>query len=265
MRLVWATDIHLNLADREAIDRFMLSIIRAEPEAILIGGDTGVASSVADDLDQILMPIECPVYFVLGNHDFYGGSIGEVRSRIRRSVLASSDLHWLNDSGLVHLTAETGLIGHDSWADGRCGDFYGSPVKLNDFELIEDLKNLDKPAQLERMQLLADEAAEHFRAVLPQAIQAHRHILVLVHVPPFREATRYRGRISDDNWVPFFSCKVVGDVLVEAMEHNPDHHMLVLCGHSHGSSEVSILPNLRVLTGGAVYHLPAIQPVLEIL
>lgn len=37
------------------------------------------------------------------------------------------------------------------------------------------------------------------------------------HVPPFREASWHQGRISDDDWLPHFTCKAVGDVLREAM------------------------------------------------
>jgi hypothetical protein len=29
--------------------------------------------------------------------------------------------------------------------------------------------------------------------------------------------------------------------------------MVVLCGHTHGSGELEVLPNLRVLTGGSKY------------
>lgn len=39
--------------------------------------------------------------------------------------------------------------------------------------------------------------------------------------------------------------------------------MTVLCGHTHGSGEAHILPNLRVLTGGVVYGKPGIQRVLD--
>jgi hypothetical protein len=40
--------------------------------------------------------------------------------------------------------------------------------------------------------------------------------------------------------------------------------MMVLCGHTHGSGEARILPNLRVLAGGAVYGKPGVQRVREV-
>jgi len=40
--------------------------------------------------------------------------------------------------------------------------------------------------------------------------------------------------------------------------------MTMLCGHTHGDGEAQVLPNLRVLTGGAIYGKPVIQWMLEV-
>ena len=124
--------------------------------------------------------------------------------------------------------------------------------------------DLDHATRLQKLHALADEAAAHFRALLPDALQRFEKLIVVTHVPPFREACWYRGRPSDDAWLPHFSCKVVGDVLAEAMAAHPDRDMTVLCGHTHGAGEAQILPNLRVLTGGAIYGKPNIQRVLKV-
>ena len=134
---------------------------------------------------------------------------------------------------------------------------------LNDYRLIEELSGLDERERLGQLHALGDEAAAHFRAVLPEALARFRRLIVLTHVPPFREACWHQGRISDDDWLPHFSCRAVGDVLAEAMAAHPECEMTVLCGHTHSPGEAQILPNLRVLTGGAVYGRPAIQRVLS--
>jgi hypothetical protein len=89
-------------------------------------------------------------------------------------------------------------------------------------------------------------------------------VLVPTHVPPFRESCWHEGRVSNDAWLPFFTCKAVGDVLSEAMRRCPDREMTVLCGHTHGAGEAEILPNLWVSTGRAVYGSPKVQRVLEV-
>jgi predicted MPP superfamily phosphohydrolase len=64
--------------------------------------------------------------------------------------------------------------------------------------------------------------------------------------------------------LPFFVCKAVGDVLLEAARSHPGYQILVLCGHTHGGGEVQLLENLRVVTGPAEYGKPKIQPVLQV-
>ena len=56
----------------------------------------------------------------------------------------------------------------------------------------------------------------------------------------------------------------MGDVLEDVMRRHPDVEMTVFCGHTHGAGECQVLPNLRVVTGGAEYGFPQIQQVLEI-
>lgn len=173
-------------------------------------------------------------------------------------------LHWLPSSGVVPLTDESCLVGHDGWGDGRLRGLLGSDVELSDWGLIEDLVGLNRHEWLARLQELGAEAAHLFRAVLPKIFERFQHLVALTHVPPFRDSCWYEGRISGDVWLPHFTCKAVGDVLTEVMRARPDRRMTVLCGHTHGSGEAEVTPSLRVLTGGAVYGKPALQRVLEV-
>jgi 3',5'-cyclic-AMP phosphodiesterase len=135
---------------------------------------------------------------------------------------------------------------------------------LNDFECIRELRDLQHHERRDLIGALGVEAARHFERVLPMALSAYRHVLVLTHVPPFKEAAWHDGKISADDWLPFFSCKAVGDVLTAAMTKHPDHKMTVLCGHTHGDGTVRILPNLEVVTGSATYGAPEIQRILDL-
>ena len=264
MRAAWLTDIHLNFLEDEEIDRFLESVRQADADVVLLGGDIGEADSLLRFLQRIESALSKPIYFVLGNHDHYGGSIESVRSETRSFTQGSGHLVWLNTESVVSLTPRTALIGHDSWPDGRLGDYAGSSVELNDFYLIEELIGCSKADRLERMQTLGDEAASHFRPVLPEALRDHDEIIALTHVPPFREAAWHEGQISADDWLPFFACGSVGEILVATMRDSPSAQLTVLCGHTHGSGTCDILPNLKVLTGGASYGDPEIQAILEL-
>jgi hypothetical protein len=173
-------------------------------------------------------------------------------------------LHWLETESIpVRLTVDTCLVGHGCWGDARLGDFAGTRVHLNDFVQIRDLAGRPWDALGQRLGELGDEAAAHLRAVLPAAAAIARHVLVLTHVPPFAEACWHEGRISDEEWLPFFTCKAAGDALLEAAIAFPAKRFTVLCGHTHGGGEAHILPNLTVYTGPAEYGHPTLQRVFE--
>jgi predicted phosphohydrolase len=263
-RVAWLTDLHLNFVTPGDIDRLCGAVREAGADAVLLGGDIGEAHDVVEHLEGLDARLGLPVYFVLGNHDFYRGSIAGVRAAVRALSARSPRLHWLQASGVIALTQETALVGHDGWADGRYGDYEHSEVLLNDYLLIEELAGLDAEDRLRRLHALGDEAAAHFRAVLPDTLARFPRLIVLTHVPPFREACWHRGRISDDDWLPHFACRAVGEVLGEAMAAHPECEMTVLCGHTHSAGEAQILPNLRVLTGGAEYGQPEVQRVLYV-
>jgi Icc protein len=211
-----------------------------------------------------------PIYFVLGNHDFYKGSIAGTRKRIGKLARQSNYLVYLSQEGVVELTPSTALIGHDGWADARCGDYEHSDVPMNDYVLIEELARWnqgivpDKTSLRKALESLAQEAADHFAKVLPEAVDRYREVLAVTHVPPFPEAAWHQGHISDDNHLPHFACEVVGEVMFGVMHAHPSAKLLVLCGHTHGDGELELLDNFYVWTGRADYGSPQIQRILTV-
>jgi len=263
-RIAWLTDIHLNFVPLLEIAAFAAQIRAQFPDAILISGDIGEAPSLVAYLRLLDELLPMPMYFVLGNHDFYGGSIEAVRAQVTALSQEGHFLRWLSAGGVVELAPNTALIGHDGWADGRLGDFANSDVLLSDYVVIDELKRLPLDELLTRLNRLGDEAAAYFREWLPLACKSHRNVIVLTHVPPFRDACWYDGEISDDNFLPHFASLSTGEALRAVMEAHPDNQCTVLCGHTHGGGEVQILPNLRVLTGSAEYGICKIESVFEV-
>lgn len=261
MRVTWLTDLHLNFVKPRTLESLIGDVRDANPDAVLVGGDSGEAPDVIAFLRRLADALGVPVYFVLGNHDFYRGSIAKVRADAAR---LGAPLSWLPAAGVVSLTKRMALVGHDGWGDGGFGNATTTPIALNDFWLIEELRDLSHEALLAQLRHLGQEAADHFHAVLPVALQSHDEVIALTHVPPFREACWHEGRISDDDWLPFFASRAVGEALREVMAAHPHRRLTVLCGHTHGAGECTILPNLTVLTGGAVYGKPAVQRTLTV-
>jgi Icc-related predicted phosphoesterase len=264
VRIGWLTDIHLNFLSIERRSSFYTRIRNEKLDALLIGGDIGEADSVVPILTELAAAVGVPVYFVLGNHDFYHGSIAAVRQTITQCCASSPGLHWLPNMGVVPLTADTALIGHDSWADGRLGDFFGSEVMLNDYVLIEEMRGLHKPQRFAKLKELGDQAAVFLEDHAREALGHWRNILVLTHVPPFRESCWHEGQISNGDYLPHFACKAVGDRLAALMLKHPHSNMTILCGHTHSSGATKILDNLSVLTGEAEYGQPKLQRILDL-
>ncbi len=263
-RIAWLTDVHLNFLNTHQIESFCQSIVDAVPDTVLLGGDVSVAKSITEHLVLLEKLLRRPIYFVLGNHDFYGGSIATVRSRVAELGRNSSCLHWLPGSGAIELTEHTGLIGHGGWADGRLGNSVRSQVLLNDYFYIDEFIGLSVRERFAQLNALGDEAADHLRRFLPAALDRFRRLLLLTHVPPFKESCWHQGRISDDEFLPHFACRVMGDVLVEVMKGRPESELTVLCGHTHSQGEAEILPNLFVKTGAAVYGSPRVQELIAV-
>jgi predicted MPP superfamily phosphohydrolase len=81
-KIAWLTDIHLNFVDSETRKKFYKNIDQTECEAILITGDIAEAPSVCDILKEFSEHTNKKIYFVLGNHDYYSGTVAIVRERI---------------------------------------------------------------------------------------------------------------------------------------------------------------------------------------
>ena len=262
-RIAWLTDIHLNFLLAQQVTEFLESVAALSPDGVLIGGDIAESHNICDYLQVIDEAIAAPVYFVLGNHDYYHGSIAEVRQRVERFCAGRPQLHFMTCSEAFGLTPGVGLVGHDGWADGRSGDFARSMVLMHDYKLIAELAGRTKQDRWDVLKGLGDEAAAHFRRVLPLALEIYQDVVLLTHVPPFRAACWHEGRISDDQWAPHFTCQAAGDAILEVMAERPEQRLTVLCGHTHGAGETQPAHNVQVFTGGAEYGHPAVQRVLE--
>lgn len=263
-RVAWVTDPHLDHLTPERVHRFLAELRAARPDALLLGGDIGQATNVELFLRQLAKDSPFHIYFVLGNHDYYYGSFSDVEYRMRHLMHEVRNLHWLPETGVVRLSPRTALVGSGGWADARHGEFMMSPVQLNDYALIEDLSPLNQAALAFRLNELGDRSARELRMVLPDALEHHEHVLVLMHVPPFKEACWHGGKPGNDDWLPHFTCAAAGQALVEAAERYPNRRLTVLCGHTHGEAYTQIRPNLQVKTGGAEYGAPRIAAMINV-
>ena len=109
MKLAWATDVHLSHATEAVDEAFCADIADSGAEALLLGGDIAEANNLETWLYFVSERVRLPVYFVLGNHDYYGSDIATVRERMR--TLDTACAMWLPRAGVVELSEHTALVG----------------------------------------------------------------------------------------------------------------------------------------------------------
>ena len=262
-RLAWLTDIHLNFLAPAEVEAFLHHVQGCRADALAIGGDIAEAPHLIEHLELLARQLDRPIYFVLGNHDYYFSSRAEVRRQVRLLCRRDERLVWLTDGAVVPLALDTALVGHDGWADAQLGDYQRSFVMMNDYKLIAELAAYSPQSRWPVLKAWGQESAGEAQVPLETALERYEQVYFLTHVPPLREACWHQGQISNDEWLPHFTCYAMGRMLVETMLRHPHRTLTVLCGNTHGQGECQPLANLRILTGGANYGEPSVQQVFE--
>lgn len=262
MRLIWATDIHLDACGLAGIRRFLACVAAEEPDIFVITGDISTGTRVMNDLLTIIETCEPQflVYFVLGNHDFYGLSVSAVRSQVKDRFFAN----YLSVMPHVPLSGKIALVGHDSWADGVYGSGVDTPPQLNDFSLIEDLKRVRGEELVRVLGRLADESVDKIVNDLESADADD--FIIATHVPPYEDVARLSNKVLSRgvrDLSAFFGNSRLEKALEDFFTKNPSKRGLVLSGHVHHNRDIRPLPNLRVITKHADYGGPAIAMILN--
>ena len=263
MKLAWLSDLHLECIAHSSSQVFVRYLAAEAFDALVITGDLSNAVNLGYHL-SLLATLKVPVYFVLGNHDFYQGSFASVEETVRKACRKHSSLIHLGQGEIIRLNGDTCLIGHRGWADGRAGSGMQSRVRLNDHLLIENLMRKDAGELFAILNALGEQSAEYIRAKAKEALQDCRRLVVATHVPPFPQAALYQGRPSDPEFAPHFVNVAMGEVLLELARLQPYKTITVLSGHTHHAAHYEPLPNLVVTVADSRYGYPAISEVMAL-
>lgn len=274
MKLDWITDPHLDhLKSSNELITFVNLLHGRTSDGLLITGDIAESPTIYEFLGLLSGAYQRPIYFVLGNHDYYKAWMDETRTRVRAVCKAcpTGILNWLTESKPLHLCAGTWLVGHDGWYDGQAGIGSKSPISMTDFMYqhgifdLADARGLGINPLFQELWELGMESALQLETKIKKVLhKGATRVLVLTHVPPFHEASYFRGKPSSPETAPFYVNKSLGDRLKEIASSHAEVKFEVFCGHTHGKHEVQILHNLRVRSGSARYgSLPQFQePIL---
>ena len=259
VEFLWGTDLHLDfLKTDDYVRDWAEENFSQYHDAVVLTGDTSLAPLLVHHLKIIRECSGKKVYFVLGNHDAWDGSIEKLRVELENQSLKDEGIVWLGSEQFVPVGNYSALVGHDGWYDALNGDYKNSRFAMNDWFRIREFVNL-KCDLVDYCRKLASQSSLHVGNACKSAISAGRkNIVVATHFPPFAEACFHKENPTEETVLPWYSSKTMGDTLLKLSKEHPDVKFTVVCGHTHSYADVSISENLRVVVGGAVYGLPRI-------
>ncbi|MBE2203965.1 MAG: metallophosphoesterase [Chthoniobacterales bacterium] len=265
MKLLWLTDIHLDHADYVTRQVFYKKLKSGVYDAAVITGDISISSALAAHLGELAVACHPrKVYFVLGNHDFYGGSFSDVDRIAAECCRKHRNLCHLGHEENIRLSPTSVLVGHRGWADGRAYGGRRTVRRFPDQDAIRDLRYQSNYPSFRKMERLGRESGAYFRRVLPYVLSSYRHVFIATHVPPFAKAVWFNGRPCEPMTLPHYVNASAGAVIKRISEHFPKTKITVLCGHTHSAITVQIANNIEVRTGQSRRGTPDIQGIVEL-
>jgi len=269
MKLLWSSDLHFDWIvsgpdDRSAIDELAETWSDAA-DGIVITGDISTGGYVASDILRFQEVYGKPVYFVLGNHDYYYSSFDIVQKQLSSTPV---HLNYLQNKPCV--IGDTTIVGVDGWYDGLSGVI--NDFRMTDFRVIHEFaegsgscpETFDDIGDywLWLSRKKARQSANLLAAQLASVTTPN--VLVATHVPPFPELCRYNGQPSEPEYLPFYTNTTLGFLLDGFASKNPDKKIMVLSGHTHSEYCFYKRENLISYVAEAEYGSPQIHALIDL-
>jgi predicted phosphohydrolase len=213
---------------------------RERPEGILITGDISNAERLDEHL-AVLSTLGCPIFFVLGNHDFWHGSFAGVTALVRSTCSKKTNLVFLDQGGLVQLGGGAALMGGQGWGDGQAGLGEKSPVTSRDRQLIQEFADKPREKYFEMLRKMGRASAVSFSQMAVQALEDSQHLILATHVPPFAASA-----LREPEYLPYYVNVALGEEILRVAHQFPLKRISVYCGHTHRECVYRPLPNVTV-------------------
>lgn len=252
---LWHTDTHLGLMPWTKVN-FIYRIIKDNPKAIFLTGDISTGMITPIDLAFLASCVKCPIYFVLGNHDYYFSSFSKIHDKVRRVCEEYPNLIWLTESEPIEITKEKVLIGTEGWYDAS----FGNPKYLRatfDWIFIEELRCLPSMSKrIEKFKELSQQSCVIIENKLKKCVEkGYKEIYILTHFPPWKESTHHIGTFFEKFWLPYNVNGQLGKTIEDIMKYHKEINVIVLAGHTHKEGWASPYKNVRCHVGAGNYHL----------
>ena len=254
-KYLWYTDTHFDKVAPWTLMRFIYHVVKQEPQGVFLTGDISTGPMLCFHLRFLARHIKCPIYFVLGNHDYHFTSMEKQHEKIRVMCREVPNLVWLTESDVVDLNHEVGLIGAEGWYDARLGNPNYLKYTLDRFLTKEfrDLKTLGN--QIEYFRELAAKSCILLEDKLEKALaQDFKTVYILTHFPPWKEATRDVGKRLEKFWLPYNVNCGLGQMIETVMKDRKKRSVTVLAGHTHTDAWIHVARNIECKVNKAKYY-----------
>lgn len=247
---LWATDIHLDKLTKMSVKDWgkNLKITYPATQSLIITGDISTGSKLEQHLKELVSGFQSPIYFVLGNHDYWNSSFEAMDEQAE--LWQSFGLTCLENK-VIRLSDDIALVGTSGFYDCTYGDFDYSYEEMTDFYKIQELLN-----PIGRRNVLETRSATLGHQLISSIEQAkksnYKNIIVATHVPPFL------GLVKDleETILPFYASGNIGNAIYAAAL-TAKNKLAVLCGHSHEQAYFSD-EYVKAYCGEAKYCAPEV-------
>lgn len=130
MRVAIASDLHVEF-HRDGGET--LSKLLPEADALVLAGDIGTPNTLLRMLGYLYARYP-HLFYVTGNHEYYGGSVTEVHQELEAWAASRPNFHWLRDSAVEVMGQR--FIGSTLWFS-RFPGWEQRQYNMNDFHLIQ--------------------------------------------------------------------------------------------------------------------------------
>lgn len=248
------SDTHFNFTLPWTAPNFIHRLLDNHPSGLILTGDIACGLTIIRILELLAKKLQpLPIYFVLGNHDFYATSFANITRAVNILSQKYSNLHWMNVREHMELGEGVGIIGEDGWYDGRLGNpdylvYNFDWIMINEFR---GFKSFEEKHQYS--QALADASTATLQSKLEVALERYQTVYILTHMPPWAETTRAVGTEMEAFWLPYNVNSQMGKMIEAVMQGRNDKKVVVLAGHTHVPVVVHVSHNIECIVQGGKY------------
>lgn len=247
---IWATDIHLNYFSDEYISNFGKSLgTEYKAEGLIISGDISLGTKLERNLKTLSDAIQIPIYYVLGNHDYWYSSFEEIDSLLD-SLSLDSGLIDLNKNS-IQINEDTILTGFTGWYDCKFGKI-DPEVKMSDWIKIADYKDKDYIK-------VSQDRSEKYLSFEDKALSFKdkniKNQIIVTHFPPFEKLIKEKKEAK-----PFYGSSNAGQTLINVSKHYDK--VICLSGHTHNRASYH-RKNLSCYVGEACRGKPSLAGIIN--